>query len=60
MLELELISKPFSELASIETHLLFVVILALLVRHTHGLLCTILGLPENWIVLLVRLLTRRL
>ncbi len=58
MLLPDMLPKPFSELAPIESHLLFVVVVVLLARHTHGLLCAILGVPENWLVLLVRQVAR--
>lgn len=59
MLAPDMLPKPFEGLAPIESHLLFVVVLALLLRHTHGLLCAIFGVPENWFVLLVKLLAKR-
>jgi hypothetical protein len=37
---------------------LIVVVLVLLFRHTHGIICSILGVPENWIILLVKVITK--
>jgi hypothetical protein len=54
----DLLPKTLDQLAPIETQLLIVVVLVLLFRHTHGIICSILGVPENWIVLLIKMMTK--
>jgi hypothetical protein len=54
----DLLPRTLTQLAPMETQLLVVIVMVLLVRHAHGLLCSILGLPENWIMLLFKLLAK--
>ena len=51
--------QTFDQLVSIETRFLVFVVALLLVRHTHWLICFILGIPENWIMLLFRFFARK-
>ena len=49
----------FDQLVPIETRFLVLVVALLLVRHTYWLICFILGIPENWIMLLIRFFARK-
>lgn len=54
--DVDLLPKTFDQVTSIETRLLVVVFVVLLVCHAHALICRILGVPENWIKLLIRMM----
>jgi len=56
---LSLFPQTFDQLVPLEMRLLVVVVVLLLLRHTYGLICFVLGVPENWLALLIKIMTKR-
>jgi hypothetical protein len=56
---LSLFPQTFDQLVPLEMRLLVAVVVLLLLRHTYGLICFVLGVPENWLVLLIKILAKR-
>jgi hypothetical protein len=51
--------QDFSWIARVESPLLIIMFCAVLVRHTYSFLCWVFSIPQNWIVILFRLLVRK-
>jgi len=52
-------TQDFSWIARVESPLLIIIFCAVLVRHTYSFLCWVFSIPQNWIMILFRLLIRR-
>jgi beta-galactosidase beta subunit len=53
-----LLPQTFAQVILFETRLAIAAFVVFLVYHTHSLMCRMLGVPENWIKLVVKKIKR--
>lgn len=54
-----LLPATFGQVSLLETWLMIVAFVVFLVHHTHSFICRVLGVPENWMKLLFKLMIKR-